>query len=268
MIIQIGNYDFTELWDGVYYKALSDYPHISDWEIKNVIDFMNYEMLNDRSTEIQSDNEDILSYIKMELLNCNKYIDIRRPEKITECTACKHGGCLTRFLCHTSPVENAIKIFECGKLLSAVNARQLPAEDLRKEPRNMAKDPVDFFDYVMFSWGNCQAGDRLVMERKMDRSPTEEDLSVNFTPGVRFYFDYEKLDKHPNVVHDGFLPMKVKDEVSLRDYVYAIIIPAEHKDKLAHIVPIDLKDKVYYLENDCKDIWNWSEKVYQFIEGI
>lgn len=30
--------------------------------------------------------------------------------------------------------------------------------------------------------------------------------------------------------------------------------------------PSDLKDKIIYVENDCKDIWDWSEKVYQSIE--
>lgn len=268
MILNIGDHEFTELWGGVYYKALSDYPNISDWEIRNIIDFINYEKANNRKTEIQSDNEDILKYIKKEILNKDTYINVCRPVKITECTACKHGGCLTRFLCHTAPIENAIKIFECEKLLSAVNARKLPAEELMKEPRNAANDPTDFFEYVMFSWGNCQAGDRLVMERKMNRLPTEEDLSINFTPGIRFYFEYEKLDMHPNSIHDGFLPMKVRDEVYLADYVYAIIIPAEYKDNIANIIPANLKDKVYYIENNCKDIWNWSEKVYQFVEEL
>jgi hypothetical protein len=266
MIIHIGNHDFTELWDWVYYKALSNYPNISDWEIKNIIDFINYENLYNRRTELKSDNEDILKHINQELLNKDKYANVSKPEKITECTACKHGGCLTRFLCHTASIDNAIKIFECGELLSAVNARKLPAEELKKEPRNMANDPVDFFDYVMFSWGNCQAGDRLVMERKMNRTPTEEDLSINFIPGVRFYFEYEKLNKHPNAMQDGFHPMKIKVSVCLVDYVYAIIIPLEYEDRVSKFVPIDLKDKVHYLENNCKDIWDWSEKVYQFIE--
>lgn len=30
MKINIGNHEFTELWDGVLYKALSDYPNVSD----------------------------------------------------------------------------------------------------------------------------------------------------------------------------------------------------------------------------------------------
>lgn len=47
--------------------------------------------------------------------------------------------------------------------------------------------------------------------------PNEEDLSTRFEPGVRFYFEYERLSKHPNAVCDGVLPMKVKDEIVLKD---------------------------------------------------
>jgi hypothetical protein len=28
-------------------------------------------------------------------------------------------------------------------------------------------------------------------------------------------------------------------------------------------VPDDLKDRTIYVENDCRDIWDWSEKVYR-----
>jgi hypothetical protein len=36
MKINIGNHEFTELWDGVLYKALSDYPNVSDNEMKDI----------------------------------------------------------------------------------------------------------------------------------------------------------------------------------------------------------------------------------------
>ena len=101
---------------------------------------------------------------------------------------------------------------------------------------NAENDPADYFEYIMFAWGNCQAGDRLVMERKLGRFPDETDLSTYFSPGIRFYFKYDDLVKHPNTIFDGVLPMKVKD-------------------------------KVIYVENDCKDIWDWSEKVYRVVEG-
>lgn len=269
MKINICNHDCTELWDSVLYKRLSNYPNITDWEMKNVIDFINYEKLNGRKTEIISYSNDIMEKINKALIEPEKYSNPNKPKKITECTACRYRkGCMTQFVCHTAPLENAIKIFECGKLLSAVNARRLPAEILAKEPRNATNDPEDFFHYVMFTWGNCQAGDRLVMERKMNRPPTDEDMGINLTPGIRFYFEYEKLEKHPNAINDGFIPIKVKDEVVLADYVNAIIIPEEYQKIVQEIIPNELADRTYYIKNDCNDVWDWSEKVYSFVEKM
>ncbi len=120
----------------------------------------------------------------------------------------------------------------------------------------------------MFAWGNCQAGYRLVMERKLKRFPNEEDLCVNFTLGVRFYFKYNSLIKHPNTVFDGVLPLKVKNEVILKDWVYAIIIPENERNSIEKHIPNDLISKVHYIKNNCKDIWDWSEKVYCFVEKL
>lgn len=269
MKINICNHDCTELWDQVLYKKLSAYPKISDWEMKNIIDFINYEKMNEREVEIVSDNKEILAYIQAALESPERYVSVTKPDKITECTACRYRkGCMTEFLCHTSPLTNALKIFKDGKLLSAVKARNLQGAILAQETRNAAHDPEDFFEYVMFTWGNCQAGDRLVMERKMKRQPTEEDMGIHLTPGVRFYFQYDKLANHPKAVQDGFLPLKIKDEVILADYVYAIIVPEEYKEEVEPMIPPALIDKVYYLKNDCKDVWDWSEKVYTFIEEL
>ena len=68
-------------------------------------------------------------------------------------------------------------------------------------------------------------------------------------------------------VCDGVLPMKVKDEIILKDWVYKIVIPMKLKEKLQAHIPCELKDRVIYIENDCKDIWDWSEKVYRMIEN-
>lgn len=269
MIIKIGNFDCTEVWDGVLYKKLSDYPNISDWEIKSIIDFINYEKLYNRTCTIECDNSDVLNKVNESINNPDTFTLLPPPQKITECTACPvRKGCMTEFVCHTSPVENAINIFKTGSLLSAVKARNLPASILKAENRNAANDPEDYFDYIMFAWGNCQAGDRLVMERKLKRFPNDDDLSVNFTPGVRFYFKYNSLTKHPNAVFDGVLPLKVKDEVILKDWVYAIIVPENERENIEKNIPNDLIRKVHYMKNDCKDIWDWSEKVYSFVENL
>ena len=39
------------------------------------------------------------------------------------------------------------------------------------------------------------------------------------------------------------------------------------KEDVGPVISGNLKDKVIYVENDCKDIWDWSEKVYGVVEG-
>lgn len=152
--------------------------------------------------------------------------------------------------------------------MSAVKARNVPVAELMREKRNAANDPADYFEYIMFAWSNCQTGDRLVMERALERFPSEEDLSVHFKPGVRFYFKHDKLVKHPNATFDGVLPVKVKDEINLSDWVHRIVIPAEIKNKIENCIPSSLEDKIIYIKNDCKDIWEWSEKVMELSKKL
>ncbi|MCR5608137.1 MAG: hypothetical protein K6G26_03660 [Lachnospiraceae bacterium] len=264
MLIKIGNFDCTECWDGVFYKKLSDYPHITEWEIQTILDFIEYEKSYNRPCEIEAKSS-ILDAIENYKELYKEGIRVNVPEKITECTACpKYKGCMTDYVCHTAPIENAIKILDCGSLLSPVKARNISACELKAESRNAANDPEDFFLYIMFAWGNCQAGDRLVMERKLGRFPDETDLSTNFTPGVRFFFKYDTIIKHPAATFEGVLPLKIKDEVILKDWVYSIIIPEMYREIMTPHIPATLKDKVHFIENDCKDIWEWSEKVYEY----
>ncbi len=267
MLIKVGNFEFTEVWDGIFYKKLSCYPQVTNWEIRNIIEFIEYEKKYGRKCKIECDNEDTLRTILDGIEHKEVYLSAPRPKLLTECTACPYRkGCVTDYVCHTTSIDNAIKIFECGKLLSALKARKVSVEELMRESRNAANDPADYFEYIMFAWGNCQAGDRLVMERALGRFPNESDLSVHFEPGVRFYFQYEQLLSHPNAICDGVLPVKVKDEVVLCDWVHKIVIPVKLKNALASYIPANLKDRIIYIENDCKDIWDWSEKVYSIIE--
>ena len=268
MKIKINTFDFTECWDGVLYKKLSAYPNITDWEIQNILDFIRYEEQNGRTCDIEAEDA-ILREIDRYRPTYHHGTRIPPPARITECTACPtYKGCMTDFVCHTSSPENAKKILACGSLYSAVRARGLPAEVLQKEARNAAHDPADYFDYVMFAWGNCQAGDRLVMERKLGRFPNDEDLSVHFTPGIRFCFRYEVLIHHPDVVFDGVLPLKIRNEVILRDWVHAILIPDEYREEMTAFIPDDLKEKIHYITNDCSDIWAWSDKVYARVKAL
>ena len=269
MLIKIGDFEFSIVWDNVFYKKLSNYPNVSDWEIRTIIEFVEYEKKYGRTCDIECDNENTLRTVLDSIKQKETYLCTPRPKLLTECTACPYRkGCVTDFVCHTTSADNAIKIFECGKLLSALNARKVPVEILMNENRNAANDPADYFEYIMLAWGNCQAGDRLVMERSLGRFPNDNDLSIGFNPGVRFYFQYEQLMSHPNAICDGVLPMKVKGEIILDDWVYRIVIPTKLKAILEPYIPANLIDRIIYVENDCKDIWDWSEKVYRIIEQI
>lgn len=267
MLIKIGEFDCTECWDGVFYKKLANYPYITEWEIQTILDFENYEQRNGRECTIEATDSIVRAIDNYRsIYEAGERVAV--PKKITECVACpRYKGCMTDFVCHTAPIENAVKIFECGALQAPTKWRGVPASVLKAESRNAANDPEDYFDYVMFAWGNCQAGDRLVIERKLKRFPTEEDLSTYFTPGVRFFFPYDEIVKHPNATFEGVLPLKIKEEVKLSDWVDTIIIPSAERAVFKGIIPNDLESRTFYLDNDCTDIWEWSEKVYEFVKS-
>ncbi len=269
MIVNIADHGGSIVWEGIYYFALSDYPNISDWELRTLILFYEYEKQHDRKTEIICEDKNILQAVNHALAHPAPFFMMPKPNLITvpACINCRKGGCLTEYLCHTTEISNVESIFKCGKLLSAVKARNKTGEELAEEPRNGAKDTPDYFDYIMFTWGNCFAGDNLVMERMLNRSPNEHDVSIGLKPGVRFYFRYDDIVKHKDYTNDGHHPAKIKNELSLYDYLHCCIIPEANKSAFKSIVPSNLIDRVFYIENDCKDIWEWSDKVYDFVCG-
>jgi CO dehydrogenase/acetyl-CoA synthase beta subunit len=60
--------------------------------------------------------------------------------------------------------------------------------------------------------------------------------------------------------------MKVKDEIELKDWVYKIVIPTKIKTEVENFIPENLLNKIIYIENNCKDIWEWTEKVFNTIK--
>ena len=203
MQINIANHGYTIIWGGVYYFALSDYPHISSWELNKLLTFIEYEKRHGRQVEIVCEESNIMDTVNYAIAHPEKYKNVSLPNKITECTYCNDNGCITKFVCHTATPDNAKKIFTSGKLLSAVKAFNKTGEGLVSDPRNAAGDPADYFDYIMFSWGNCTAGDNLVMERLLGRGATDDERENALMPGVRFYFRYEDVIGHHGYVFDG-----------------------------------------------------------------
>ena len=107
--IKIGNFEITKVWDGVFYKKLSDFPNITDWEIRTILDFMDYEKSHGRpieTEEIQCETPEILQIIKNAVKNKTYYQTLSPPKKITECTACPTlKGCMTKFVLTQLPLK-------------------------------------------------------------------------------------------------------------------------------------------------------------------
>jgi len=267
MKVNIGNHGFTMIWDSVYYYSLSNYPQISQWELKKLLTFIEFEKRHGRETEIICEDENILQAVNHAIANPETIKNADLPNKITECTYCKQGGCLTKFVCHTATVDNAKKILANGKLLSAVKAFGKTGDELVSDPRNAAGDPADYFDYVMLSWGNCTTGDNLVMERTLGRSATDDEKENSLIPGIRFYFKYDDIIQHPDYVFDGYHPVKIKDELVLFDNLYVCVVPRQYQEMLEQFIHPDISDKIYYLSQDNLGLRDWSERVYNFVKG-
>jgi hypothetical protein len=245
MQVNIAKHDCTIIWDGVYYFALSDYPNISLWELKKLLAFIEFEKRHDRETEIICDDTKILDAVNHVIAHPETVSETTLPKKITECTYCKHGGCLTDFVCHTATPDNAKNIFTSGKLLSAVKAFNKTADELVIDPRNAAGDPADYFDYIMFAWGNCTAGDNLTMERLLGRGATDDERENALMAGVRFYFRYPDIIRHPGFGFDGYHPAKIKDELILSDWLYACIIPGQYQKEFQKLIQPKILNKVH-----------------------
>lgn len=108
MLIKIGDFDCTEVWDGVFYKKLSNYPKVSDWEIRTIIEFIEYEEKHGRTCSIECDDKDALRTIIDGIKRKEAYRSVPRPKLLTECTACPYRkGCVTDHVCHTTSADNA-----------------------------------------------------------------------------------------------------------------------------------------------------------------
>ena len=171
------------------------------------------------------------------------------------------------FVYHAPNVAATRKILSCGKLLSAVRVHGKTGEELAYRKRNSPwNDPADFFEYIMFCGGDQMTGDYVVLSENM---PSEDELGTgNFNAGVRFYFRYKDIKKHPGHIHDGYHPIKVKDEIVLSDYLFACIVPEQYKSELDNLVLSEFIRKVYFLPQNKISLFNWNEKVCDFISKL
>ena len=77
MIIKVGNFECTEVWDRVFYKKLSRYPQITDWELRTIIEFIEYERKYGRECRIECN---VYHYSAADF--CITKQKIRRPKAV------------------------------------------------------------------------------------------------------------------------------------------------------------------------------------------
>ena len=260
MQVNIANHKATVIENGVYYFSLSNYPQITPLELKNLLHFIEYEKMHNRRTEIVCESESLMMTVNNAIVTPVIIVNMPLPDKIAGCDACSQKGCLTEFVYHATDIEATAKILSSGKLLSAVKAFGKTADELAYGKRDsLWNDPADFFEYIMFCWGNCVVGDYVVMSDTPDSE---------FAPGIRLYFRYKDLLRHPGHVFDGYHCIKVKDEIVLSDYLYACIVPEQQKSKLERSVLPELVEKVHYLPQNGLGIYDWSKQIYNFMRRL
>lgn len=256
MILEIVNDKESVIKHNVYHFGLAHYPQIQNWEWNNILAFICYEKAHGEESEIVCENAAILSLVQSaaDKLDGTEYIP-PVEEAIEE------------FVYHATDVFAAQKILSSGKLLSATKVYGKTGEEIAIARQDCEwVDPADFYEYVMFGWGTHLVGDYVVLS---ENRPCEEDLaSGNFDAGVRFYIKYEDIIKHKGRVFDGYHPIKVKEEVSLSDYLFACIVPEQYRERIEKYIPQQLISKVHYLTQRGLGLQEWNDKVVEYIRTL
>ena len=247
------NYDYAISWglpeSGLrhYQCSFSDHWRPTPRDLSDLNEFCLYELFHDRCIPIWIEHPKLRvlvansvrrffergvthldSFVKTAMASQrDRALALPSVRKLTRCRFCLDEGCMTDLACHATSVDAAKIILRSGRILSASKARNIPSEALSAESRNAAGDPADYFDYVMFSAGNCPAVDKLVYERIVRHVPSWEEFEKDFRPAVRFFFWNEDLLKHPDFCSDGYHTVKIRDELSLEPLLAAIVIPEE-----------------------------------------
>lgn len=268
MKLVIWQNEFSLQWNGTYHFALEAYPAIQAWELEKIAAFCHYERMNQREPQIICKDQAIVRTINQYLKHDNSRVPVIPSHRKVASTYDVSGKVVyDEWLSHTCTVETAIAIFKSGKLLSAVKAFNLPAEELVRDSRNAAGDPADYFNYVMLGWSNTSSGYRLAMERLLGHLPNDRELNEAFVPGVSFHFAYDEIVSLKEYLFDGYHPAKVKDELPLT-HLKACIIPQEQASAFEGVIPETLKIRCFYLPYNKEGLIEWSEKVHRFLVRV
>lgn len=291
VVITVADYDYCLSWkigSGItlrhYQLSLGNCPELSDWELQSLNEYLLYEIHQDRNVVIwcksgqasQSIHNSVAGFFNHKNMTLEEFVKSKlasQPERakhipleLTRCQGCQEKKCITDLVCHVTSVADAERILESGVILSAVRARNKSREELVRETRNAAGDPPDYFEYIMFTFGNCIAGDRLVMERALGRGPSQEELTEEFLPGVRFYFRYHDLVNHPGFCSDGYHLVKIKDRLELSPYLIAAVA-SKTASVLAKAASPEISRRLIFISSSPdNDLLSLSSQAYRIVK--
>ena len=122
-------------------------------------------------------------------------------------------------------------------------------------------DPDDYYDYVMFSFGNCSKPDKFIMEQFFNGNLKNNIKANRFFKGVRFYFLYKDIINEKDFIMDGYHSCKVKNKVSLVN-LKAIVAPEYMKSTLVNSNTEKYLNKMVFLNSNynCDE---WARHAYQ-----
>ena len=247
------DYDYAISWglpeSGLrhYQCSFSDYWTPTPRDLNALNEFCLYELFYDRSVAIWVEHPEVRtvvansvfqffepgmthldSFIKTAMASqSERALALPPVQKLTRCRFCLDEGCMMDLSYHATTVDAAKMILRSSRILSASRVRGMSGETLSAESRNAAGDPADYFDYIMFSAGNCPAVDKLVYERIVGYVPSWEEFEKDFQPAVRFFFRNDDLIRQQGFCSDGYHTVKIGDELSLEPLLVAIVIPEE-----------------------------------------
>ena len=120
-----------------------------------------------------------------------------------------------KYLIHSTTQENweSIKNDGCLKSWNLLKGEKSDWED--QPIGKKLGDPNDFSDYIMFSRGNVSS--EIVVLSKQKGCITMNQ-NMKYRPGVRLYFDMEKIALDGLLIRDG-CHLKVKDTLPLEGYL-------------------------------------------------
>lgn len=134
----------------------------------------------------------------------------------------------TQYVVHSTTLMSYDDIIRDGCLKSPV---QLKKQGVKKKAIGFKPlgEPNDYLDYIMFAPIDGMGSSSEIVVNSHMRGEICFDPNIQYTPQARMYFNGYKIIKDGLAVRDGVHPMKVKDSLSLSEYLLLTVFEKDVK---------------------------------------